>query len=118
MTAPQPFSVAVRDATLDRIRAKVAAYQWHEMPDDGGWSYGTNLDYMKELAAYWLERYDWRTHEAALNRLPQFRASIDGIDIHFIQLTISRSDEGHTIWWVCNHVSWNREELSTTMGVF
>ena len=50
MTTPRPFRIAVPDETLDRIRARVAAYEWHEMPDDGGWAYGANLDYMKELS--------------------------------------------------------------------
>ena len=84
MASPKPFRIAVPDETLERIRAKVAAYQWHYMPDDGGWGYGTNLDYMKELCAYWLEEYDWRAHEAALNAFSHFTAPVDGIDIHFI----------------------------------
>ena len=84
MTAPRPFRIEVPDETLERIRAKVAAYAWHEMPDDGGWGYGTNLDYMKELCAYWLEEFDWRAQEAALNRLSQFTAPVEDIDIHFI----------------------------------
>jgi len=46
-----PFSIDVPDRTLDGIRARVTEYPWHEMPDDGGWAYGTNLDYMKELCA-------------------------------------------------------------------
>ena len=48
MHAVVPFRVEVSDETLAQIRAKVAAFPWHEMPDDGGWAYGTNLDYMKE----------------------------------------------------------------------
>ncbi len=79
-----PFRIDVPDKTLDRIRARVAEYPWHEMPDDGGWAYGTNLDYMKELCAYWLEEYDWRTHEAAINRFSHYIAPLDGIDLHFI----------------------------------
>ncbi len=54
------------------------------MPDDGGWAYGTNLDYMKELCAYWLDEFDWRTHEAAINRFSHYIAPVDGIDLHFI----------------------------------
>ena len=54
------------------------------MPDDGGWDYGSNLDYMKELAQYWVNEYDWRKHETAINVFSQFRAQVDGIDIHFI----------------------------------
>ena len=84
MTDCRPFQVAVPDETLDAIRAKVVAYPWHEMPDDGGWEYGTNLDYMKELAHYWVNEFDWRKQEAAINQFPQFKAEVDGIDMHFI----------------------------------
>ncbi len=79
-----PFEIQVPDETLDHIRRRVAEYPWHEMPDDGGWQYGANLDYLKELCAYWVDAYDWRTHEAALNRFSHFRAPVDGIDLHYI----------------------------------
>ncbi len=84
MSTCQPFSIDIPDATIEAIREKVAAYPWHEMPDDGGWQYGTNLDYMKELADYWVNQFDWRKQEAALNRFPQLKVDVDGIDIHFI----------------------------------
>ena len=79
-----PFRIDIPDKTLDRIRTRVAQYPWHEMPDDGGWAYGTNLDYMQELCAYWLDEFDWRAHEAAINRFSHFIAPVDGIDLHFI----------------------------------
>ena len=79
-----PFILDVPDETLDHIRTRVAEYPWHEMPDDGGWAYGTNLDYMKALCEYWLDEYDWRTNEAAINRFSHFIAPVDGIDLHFI----------------------------------
>jgi microsomal epoxide hydrolase len=84
LAACRPFEIAVPDETLADIRARVAAFPWHEMPDDGGWDYGSNLDYMKELCAYWLDEYDWRRHEVALNRFSHFRTPVDGIDMHFI----------------------------------
>ena len=84
MKSPQPFCIDVPDETLERIRAKVAGYTWHEMPHDGGWAYGTNLNYMKEFCAYWLEAFDWRAQEAAINRFSHFTAPIEDIDIHFI----------------------------------
>jgi len=84
MTSCQPFTIDIPEITLQAVRAKVAAYPWHEMPDDGGWDYGTNLDYMKEFADYWVNEFDWRKQEAAINRFPQFIAKVDGIDIHFI----------------------------------
>jgi microsomal epoxide hydrolase len=79
-----PFHLEVADKTIDQIRARVANYSWHEMPDDGGWAYGTNLDYMRELCEYWLDEYDWRKHERAINRFSHFIAPVEGIDLHFI----------------------------------
>lgn len=84
MKDTNPFHVHVPDDVLDGILRRVAGYRWHEMPDDGGWAYGTNLDYMKELCAYWSSEYDWRKHEAAINRLSHFKSPIDGIELHFI----------------------------------
>ena len=39
---------------------------------------------MKELAEYWVNDYDWCKHETTLNSFPQFKAEVDGIDMHFI----------------------------------
>lgn len=80
----RPFELHVPDETLKDIEARVRAFPWHEMPEDGGWAYGANLDYMKELCAYWLDGFDWRTQEAAINRHAHFVAPVDGIDIHFM----------------------------------
>lgn len=80
----QPFSVSVADDTLERIKTRVREYPWHEMPDDGGWDYGANLDYMKELCNYWVNEFDWRKQEAKINRFSHFKSAVDGIDIHYI----------------------------------
>lgn len=80
----KPFRIQISDDVLDQIKTRVANYPWHEMPDDGGWDYGTNLSYMKEICAYWVEQYDWRKHEAELNQFTQFTAPVDGIDLHFL----------------------------------
>jgi pimeloyl-ACP methyl ester carboxylesterase len=84
--AIKPFSLEVPDATLQWIADKVAAFDWErvEAPSDGGWGYGTDRGYIKELCAYWEQSYDWRKQEAAINRFDQFTASVDGLDIHFI----------------------------------
>ena len=47
---------------------------------------------MRELCAYWADAYDWRATEARLNALPQFRAEIDGLGIHFIHVRSPKPD--------------------------
>ena len=51
----KPYQVEISEETLQNIYTKVKNYSWHEMPDVGGWNYGTNLDYMKEFSKYWVE---------------------------------------------------------------
>ena len=80
----KPFKVEISEESLQNIYSKVKNYQWHEMPDDGGWDYGTNLDYMKEFADYWVNKFNWRKAEEKINKFNNFKSNIDGIDIHFI----------------------------------
>nr|WP_237706767.1 epoxide hydrolase N-terminal domain-containing protein [Kribbella flavida] len=42
--------------------------------------------YLRGLAEYWRTGYDWRKHEAALNRCPQFLAGIQGQRVHFLHV--------------------------------
>ena len=84
MATINPFHIHVSDEALERIRVRVAEYPWHEMPDDGGWAYGTNLEYMQALCEYWINVFDWREHEARLNRFSHYMTEVDGIDLHFI----------------------------------
>jgi pimeloyl-ACP methyl ester carboxylesterase len=81
---PRPFSIHVPDEVLADLRARLTRVRWPDEAPGSGWSHGASLAYVKELVAYWLERYDWRAHEARLNRWKQFTVPIGGIDLHFI----------------------------------
>ena len=37
------FKIDIPDKELHDIYDKIKKYPWHEMPEDGGWEYGTNL---------------------------------------------------------------------------
>ena len=80
----KPFKLDIPDKALQEIYTKVKNYPWHEMPDDGGWKYGSNLDYMKEISSYWVKDFDWRKHEAEINKFSNFTTTVEGIEMHFI----------------------------------
>ena len=80
----QPFQFYVSDDVLETVTNRVATYPWHEMPDDGGWDYGTNMEYLRELCAYWVNDFDWRAQEKRLNSFSHFIAPADDINMHFI----------------------------------
>src|ERR1700722_19517307 len=44
------------------------------------------LDYLREIVRYWLDAYDWRVHQARLNRYRQFVPTVDGQRIHFLHV--------------------------------
>jgi pimeloyl-ACP methyl ester carboxylesterase len=81
---PEPFTPHTEPAALDDLRARLRATRWPDAPQDAGWSLGTDLDYLRELVAYWADEFDWPAQEAALNRLPRFRAKIGDLGIHFV----------------------------------
>ncbi len=81
----KPFKVNISDKIINEIYEKVKKYPWHEMPNDGDWEYGTNLDYMKKISRYWTDKFDWQKQEAKINKYSNFITKVDDIDIHFIQ---------------------------------
>jgi len=80
----EPFEINVPQEILDDLVDRLKRTCWPDQVEGVGWDYGTNLDYMKDLTNYWQHQYDWRKHEAELNKFVQFKAAIDGIGIHFL----------------------------------
>ena len=64
---PEPFSIAVPDEILDDLHHRLALTRWPDEISESGWQFGSNLHYLKELIAYWQNKYDWRAHERLLN---------------------------------------------------
>ena len=80
----EPFHIAVADEVLDDLKTRLAKTRWPIEPKAAPWQYGTDRAYLQDIVAYWRDSYDWRRWEAELNRFPNYRASIDGLKIHFI----------------------------------
>jgi epoxide hydrolase len=85
-TAITPFRIAVADAVLDDLKARLRRTRWPEAELVADWSQGAPLAWIKEVCRYWLEEYDWRQREAQLNRFAQFTTPVDGVDIHFVHV--------------------------------
>ncbi len=86
MTSPRPFRIAVPEAALQDLRDRLARTRWPDPAPAGGWEQGAELGYLRRLAEYWRTQFDWRACEERLNRLPQFIANVDGLDVHFVHV--------------------------------
>ena len=84
MSILKTFKIDVCQRDLNFIYKKVSEYPWHEMPSDGGWQFGANIDFMKDLCKYWVKQFDWKRQEDKINLFDNFTAEVDGIEVHFI----------------------------------
>src|SRR6266487_798557 len=91
-TEVTPFRIDVPQADLDDLRDRLARTRWPDQLPGVGWDYGIPLEYVRELASYWRDAYDWRVHEARLNGFGQFTTTIDGQRIHFLHIRSASSD--------------------------
>ncbi|MET9819369.1 MULTISPECIES: epoxide hydrolase family protein [unclassified Streptomyces] len=95
----QAFEAHATDADLDDLRARLAAARLPEtetvhraVPGPRRWEQGVPLADLMDVAHYWRTGYDWRSFEARLDRIGQFRTTIDGLGIHFLHRRSTRAD--------------------------
>jgi epoxide hydrolase len=86
------FRVDVAEAELDDLRDRLRRTRWPDAETVGDWSQGVPLAYLRELCDYWASGYDWRATEGRLNALPQARAEVDGLRIHFVHVRSERAE--------------------------
>ena len=90
--AVTPFRIDIPQQALDDLRARLAGTRWPEAETVDDWSQGVPLAYLRELCDHWADGYDWRATERRLNDLPQFRAELDGLGIHFLHVRSPHPD--------------------------
>ena len=81
---PRPFRLAVPEAALADLSERLGRTRFPDEPPLEPWATGTSLAYLKDLVSYWHSGFDWRAQEARINRWPQYKVAMRGIDLHFI----------------------------------
>jgi microsomal epoxide hydrolase len=84
MPTPSPFSLHIPDAVLTDLHERLARTRWPDEPPGEPWQSGSSVEYLRALATYWRDGFDWRAQEAALNGFAQFTVPLAGIELHFI----------------------------------
>lgn len=94
------FKIAIPQRDLDELRRRILSTRWPDQETVADRSQGVKLLAFQELIQYWGTGYDWRKAEAKLNALPQFKTTIDDVDIHFIHV---RSAEANALPIIITH---------------
>ena len=96
----EPFSICIEDEVLSDLRERIRDTRWPDQAPGPAWEQGTDLEYLKQLLAYWADEFDWHAQERELNAANQFRAELDGVHIHFVH---ERARHGHGIPLILTH---------------
>ncbi|MBV2362938.1 epoxide hydrolase family protein [Streptomonospora nanhaiensis] len=88
----RPFRVDIPQAALDDVADRLRRALWpNEVPGSGD-RYGMPAGRVRDLAAHWLDAFDWRALEDRLNAYPQFTTEIEDQTIHFLHVRSERPD--------------------------
>jgi microsomal epoxide hydrolase len=78
------FTLQVSDKAIADLRDRLARTRLPDQAPGEPWAYGTDVSYIRSLIRYWQNEFDWRAQEARLNAFPQYKARLQGIDLHFV----------------------------------
>jgi len=88
----EKFKINIPQSELDDLNDRIKKVRWPDEIKNSDWKYGTSLYYIKELADYWLEEFDWRIIEKEINSFPNFIADVDGNQIHFLHIKSNKKN--------------------------
>ncbi len=86
MSPFKPFQVNVSDVQLKDLKERLAKTLFPSEIKEHGLKAGPTVAFLKSLTDELQNNYDWKKHEAIINRYPQFVTEIDGQTIHFLHV--------------------------------
>lgn len=86
------FTIQIPDRDIEYLNQRLANAHWFNSAIDNNWKKGVPVKYLKKVAEYWLNKFDWKKQEALLNKFPQFISEIDGQNIHYLHIKSTRSN--------------------------
>lgn len=100
-TSIRPFKINYGADVIEEMRAQLsdkAIAKLRDPLEGTTFNYGTNTKYLKTVLKYWRDDYlpKWtEKHEVFLNKFPQFKTKIQGLDIHFIHIKATAQRSKH-----------------------
>ena len=80
------FKCHISQSAIDDLRSRIRQTRWTDEIKRSDWQYGASLSYTRELADYWLNKFDWRKVEDEINQYPNYIAEVEGTKLHFLHI--------------------------------
>ncbi len=78
-----PFQIPFDAAMVSDLRYRLDSTRWADAVTQD-WTMGTERGFLQQLTRFWRDDYDWAKRIKLLNKLPHYRATIDGYGMHFL----------------------------------
>lgn len=86
-TAIEKFQINIKDEVLEDLKLRLSNHRPFVPPlENIQQQYGMNTLLLKNIADYWLKKYNWRKQEKFLNKYPQYKTNIQGLNIHYLHI--------------------------------
>ncbi|XP_063160289.1 epoxide hydrolase 1 [Candoia aspera] len=90
------FKVDTSEAEIKDLHQRLDKARFAEPLEDSCFHYGFNATYLKKVVSYWRNQFNWKKQVEVLNKFPQFKTKIEGIDVHFLHIKPLHLSEGQT----------------------
>lgn len=94
-SSARPFTLHIPDQDLSEWRQLLQlsrlgpkTYENQQKEEN----YGITYDWLSKAKDHWLNTYDWRAQESHINSFPNYKMTIDEIDVHFVALFSQNKD--------------------------
>ncbi|XP_033116143.1 epoxide hydrolase 1-like [Anneissia japonica] len=81
-----PFKIKFDGSALSDLKSRIRNARFAEGLEDSQFHYGVRPEYMRKVAKYWMNSYNWTKKEKEINKYDHFKTNIEGIDVHFMHI--------------------------------
>jgi len=83
------FKIEFNQTEWDNLKSRIASTRYFNPLDSNDvqkFEFGFDVDYAKELADHWRDKFDWKQRVDHLNKFPHFKFEFNGYNIHFMRI--------------------------------
>ncbi|XP_032634671.1 epoxide hydrolase 1 [Chelonoidis abingdonii] len=95
-TTVHPFKVETTEEELNDLFRRLDQARFTEPLENSCFQYGFNSVYLRKVISYWRNQFNWKKQVEVLNKFPQFKTKIEGLDVHFVHVKPPSLPEGRS----------------------
>ncbi len=74
------------------LKARIQETRWPDSVGEDSWDYGVPLSWLREMADYWANEWDWEVVASEMNQWDHRKIEIEDLPLHFVHAPASVSD--------------------------